>query len=568
MATLLLRPWVRFVPFAIAVVWGLTSLAIGFYADDYALLAFLERRVPLSPSAWDLYRFAPNDVALSAELRGLGVLPWWAAPGLGLHLFRPLSSLLLAFDHALFGRHAAGYHLHSILWYVALVAIVSMLHARLLTRPTARLATILYAASGAHFMPWAWISARHLTVSAVFACFGLFHHLRWREDGLRWAALVAPVSLLLGLLAGESGLGGIVFVVGYEIFARRRLAPALPACAVLAVYAALYVAVGAGARNGAGYVDPLGDPVGYALIAVERLPLLVGNALLALPAELFVYGLTAPLIVVGLLALIAFALAARRAWPLVEDADRRHLLWLSAAAACCLVPMLGGFPGSRQLILPNLAFSALFAALIRTGIVGHAVPRALAWALVVVHAVVSPLFGLFGVRALSTQAREIEGIAMHADLSGPKQRPLYVIASDPMVFLYVTGVLVLGERVGSCWATLSAAKGTHRIERTAPDTIRMEVEGSTFLLGPFETVYRSESLPFRVGESVEQCGARIRVLETRHGRPSQVEVRFDVPLDSDALRIVAWQNGRLARLRIPQAGVTRIPWSAGPMGGL
>jgi hypothetical protein len=568
MATLLLRPCVRFVPFAIAVVWGLTSLSIGFYADDYALLAFLERRVPLAPSAWDLYRFAPNDAAVSAELRALGVLPWWVAPGLSLHLFRPLSSVLFAFDHVLFGGQPAGYHLHSILWYVALVAIVSMLHARLLTRPTARLATILYAASGAHFMPWAWISARHLEVSAVFACFGLFQHLRWREDGVRWAALVAPVSLLLALLAGESGVGGIVFVVSYELLARRRLAPALPACAVLAVHAALYVAVGAGARNGAGYVDPLSDPIGYALIAAERLPLLVGNALLALPAELFVYGLTAPLIGAGLIGLLLFALAARRAWPLAEAADRRHLPWLIAGAACCLVPMVAGFPGSRQLILPNLAFCALFAALIRAGIAARAVPRALAWALVVLHGLFSPLFGLFGVHTLSTQARRIESIAASADLSGPKQRPLFVIASDPMVFLYVTGVLVLGERVGSCWATLSAAKGTHRIERTAPDTLRMEVEGSTFMLGAFETVYRSDKFPFRVGDSVEQCGARIRVLETRSGRPSQVEVRFDVPLDSDALRIVAWQSGRLARLRIPQTGATRIPWSAGPMGGL
>jgi len=71
-----------------------------------------------------------------------------------------------------------------------------------------------------------------------------------------------------------------------------------------------------------------------------------------------------------------------------------------------------------------------------------------------------------------------------------------------------------------------------------------------------------------VGDSVEQCGARFRVLETRHGRPSRVEVRFDVPLDSDALRILVWQSGKLGRLRIPAAGVARIPWSAGPMGGL
>ena len=50
--------------------------------------------------------------------------PYFAAPGLVLHFLRPLSSALMALDHALFGRRPLPYHVHTLLWYAALLAVV------------------------------------------------------------------------------------------------------------------------------------------------------------------------------------------------------------------------------------------------------------------------------------------------------------------------------------------------------------------------------------------------------------------------------------------------------------
>jgi hypothetical protein len=34
------------------------------------------------------------------------------------------------------------------------------------------------------------------------------------------------------------------------------------------------------------------------------------------------------------------------------------------------------------------------------------------------------------------------------------------------------------------------------------------------------------------------------------------------------VRIVAWRDDKLVRLRIPETGPLRVAWSQGPMGGL
>lgn len=564
--------WARLAPVVLALVFGVAAISIGFYADDYSLLAFVEQRVPHAPPAWDLYRFMANDPALASELRWRGILPWWVDLHVGLHLFRPITSLLFAGDHALFGRAPLGYHLHSLLWYLALVTIVGRLHEQLFSTPSARLATLLYTVSAAHAMPWGWISARHLSVAGTFAGLALLAHLAWRRDGSRFGAIAAPPLLLAALLAGESGIGGIAFVVAYELFGtkKRRVFGVLPALSVLATYLVLYGAAHAGARNGSGYIDPLGDPVAFALVAVRRLPLLIASALMGAPAELGVLGFERRLYVIALAGAALFAVAYGLVWRTVTSEDRRNLGWLLAGALASVVVALGGFPGARQLVLPNIAVSALVAVLSRAAFASvSAAGRIVGAVLIVVHGLFAPVAALVNVHVMSRMARQIEAIAAATDVSGPRDRPLFVIASDPMIFVYVHAIYSLDSPPpGSCWSVLSAAKGTHRIVRTAPDTLELEVEGTTFLRGPFETIYRSQKNPFHAGEVVDQCGARFRVLEMRDDRPARVEVQFDAPLDSPHIRILAWQDARLRRIRVPSETALEIPWSPGPMGTL
>ena len=76
----------------------------------------------------------PDPSELQRLIRG-GPAPWFTDPASKLHFLRPLSSLLLAADHALFGRHAAFWHAHSIAWYAALVLACAALYRRFISVP-------------------------------------------------------------------------------------------------------------------------------------------------------------------------------------------------------------------------------------------------------------------------------------------------------------------------------------------------------------------------------------------------------------------------------------------------
>jgi hypothetical protein len=148
------------------------------------------------------------------------------------------------------------------------------------------------------------------------------------------------------------------------------------------------------------------------------------------------------------------------------------------------------------------------------------------------------------------------------------RRVFVTSGSDPMATVYahftVTHDPTLPIR---CWSWLDGAKADARITRVAPDVIAIEPLGTTLLHGAFETLYRPDSEPLRVGDTIDQCGARIRVVAMREGRPSRIELTTDAPLDGSDVAFVAWRDGAMRRLPLPPVGESVvIPWSPGPSG--
>src|SRR5215831_5876 len=127
----------------------LPSLRAGFFADDYLQIAQLEGWSANPVSPLDLYSFVPRDRARRAELIDRGA-PYFAAPELKLRFLRPLSSALMALDHALFGRRPLPYHVHTLLWYAALLALVGALYRRAAPRSLAMLAFLIFCLDDAH----------------------------------------------------------------------------------------------------------------------------------------------------------------------------------------------------------------------------------------------------------------------------------------------------------------------------------------------------------------------------------------------------------------------------------
>src|SRR3989304_3208079 len=62
--------------------------------------------------------------------------------------------------------------------------------------------------------PAAWVANRNATIAAVFAIASILVYDRWRRDGWRPGMWLTPLFLGLGLLGGESAVGGGAYLLG------------------------------------------------------------------------------------------------------------------------------------------------------------------------------------------------------------------------------------------------------------------------------------------------------------------------------------------------------------------
>ncbi|MGO9833417.1 MAG: hypothetical protein ACLP1X_04310 [Polyangiaceae bacterium] len=579
-ATPTLMGWLRHrlaLPSVVAagVLLAMPSVANGFRLDDHAILLSLESREPVPTAWWDLYRFVPGTPDGNRALLVDGWTPWWSAPGLRLHLLRPLSSALLALDHAVFGHQAIAYHLHALLWFAALLVVVAALFRRLLPPETATLALAIYAFSDANAQIAGWISARHYAVAGVPALLGLLAHIKARTQDWRPGRWLAPLGMAIGLLASECALGVVALAIAYDLLGgppaslRRRWIRALPALALAGSYLVVYAAVGGGPRDSGEYVSPFETPGAFLGAAATRFPVLMADAILQVPAELTLAGLTGALAVVGVVASLGVLLLARACWGSAGEEERAAMRWSLPGSLAALLVCCGALPGSRLLAIPNVGFAIVLAVLFR-----HAFsPARFAWArrgfaglLVANHLVFAPLI-LVAVRPRANQmiGRAIEDVARAANAAAAGATRVFVLnGSDPMTTTYARLELAAeGHSTIRCWSWLDSAKADARVTRTGKSSLLIEPIGTSLLHGAFDRVYRAPSVAFHPGDVVEQCGARVRVIATEDGRPTRIEV--DGALGAPGAAVLVWQGGAMRRWIVPPVGETVvIPWSAGP----
>ncbi|MEY8016706.1 hypothetical protein [Mycobacterium servetii] len=549
------------------------TLWVGFYADDYSLIVEIEHKVPslAHRSPLDLYHFASDRTEVERQIRD-GPTPWFSDPGSTMHFFRPLTSLVFALDHSLWGYHAAGYHITSVLLYVGLVLCVGLFfHIALgVRRPgssavTATLATLLFAVDPHHVMPVDWISSRHFVVAAIPAVLGLAAHVRFVREGWGPGLWLGPIGVVAALLGSEAGVGAVVYWLAFDALGpappersspRSRLFSSMPIGAITAVYLGIYTFFGFGSRGGA-YFDPTKEPLGFLRAAAQRVPMLVGIALSgipeaaqAVPPVLF--------IVLGFgAALIAFALY-RLARPAVCDAEQAALRWLLPGAVFALV-LTAGPPSARLMLLPSIASALFVAILIYRGSQQLAAARpqstlsAGRWFLVGVHLVLAPVVFVVATTQLADDARGESDAFVGAEFDHSATHHVIVLAAPDMEAFYAgTVAQALQPQAVSGWHILSIADSDHRFTRTGVASFRLDVVGGAHGTNAWDSLRDAP----RVSRHVELTGAALTVRTVEGRLPTSLDVTVDVPLDSPSLAFVIWRNGRLVRFVPPPVGVS------------
>ena len=575
--------WVRFpkvivLSLALACAVSLPAARIGLFVDDYVHVGMLEKLVPFG-SPWGLFDFAPGNVEIFTPRITHGPFPWFTLPDLKVTFLRPLSSLLTAMDHAVFGRHFAWWHVHSTLWYLLYVLGWGLILRRTLPGVAGAVALLVFALDAVHSFPVSWLANRNALIATAPVLWGFYAHISWREDGYRPGLPLSLLGYTAGLLGGEAALGVFAYLAAYELFAAPgalsvRIRSLLPAAGMGAVYVLAYKILGYGAYGSGTYLDPLAEPLTYLASAPARVLALLSCQLVAFPVDLAVLmpWLNPVQILVGAVALALFAYLLRRAWPAFDPAQKRALSWMIPGSLLSLAPVVATFPSSRLLLAASLGASAVVSSILVywwNGRRGSGIPTRLlgivGWFLVVLHFVVAPVAWVGQSAMMAWAGERIEQVCMAAEMgeSNVSGRCYVVFAGpDPMTSIYTPMIRAVRQSAemtfANEWLVVSQAPFAHRVTRTHPNRVEIEVIGGSMLGTEFERLFRAVRFPLRAGETIALHRAKVTVLELGATGPSKVAVEFDCPLEDSSIWFMAWKEGHLRKTAPPGVGESII----------
>lgn len=586
------------VTLVIAVALYLPALSAGFLADDFLQIALFDgiagQRAP-----WALYSLFEADPVATAAHMQRGDLPWWTTADFRFVQLRPLSSLLLALDHALLPHRAWPHHLHSLAWLVAALLGARAVFRSALGGTMAALALLVFAIDESLAWPVAWLANRCTLVAAAFGLFALARLLRGPAPSKR-ATLVTTLLWTLAFAAGEYALCVLAYAVAYTLVGRtdawrRRVVELAPALLALLLFVGLYAAMGAGVSSATSYVDPLRHPGAMALAIVDRAPRILGEVMLALPADtdrllarhadtwvhhgllalgggpqtplLWAHGRAVTLVVVALVT--GGSLLGRH---YLSPAERRSVRWMLLGTVGAVLPLCAIMPATRALALAGLGPAAWVASVfVATGRALASRPtswgprlRAAALGLLTLglcwqHVVADAIWTRVELAGI-----EVTGDAYARYHDGPQLDPPRLEGKHVVVLCtpgLVTGIhgrwmMHLLHRVyPASWHVLVIGQRRLLVRRSDPHTLELSTLGQPLLDQPQETLFRNPPQALHTGDTAD---VGLFVAQITHERPplgpDAIQFRFDRPLDDPQL--VFLQTGADGLL----------PWTPPPVG--
>ncbi|HKP62251.1 MAG TPA: hypothetical protein VJV78_36210 [Polyangiales bacterium] len=537
-----------------------------FSLDDYAQLAMLEGRYPAPRSKLDLYTFSNGTRADVQAVVDYGFYPWFTHPQLRLSMLRPLASALSWLDLRLFGHAALAYHLHSALWWCALLGLLAAGFRGLFGARAALLALLLFTVDESHSVALGWISNRNALISLACTLAALHAYRRFREQAAPRAAFVACGLFCVALGAGEYALCLAAYAFAYEACEARGQFPSrLRGLALWAVPGLVYLAArslgGFGAYGSDMYLDPLRDLGFFLRHGLVRLPVLCGDIVWGLPSDWWTFGLsgwTQGLIALGLLppsvlapdtaralqagigavgGLLAVLLAIAAVRGADDEPTRRRAATLALGAGLSLLPLLAGFPTTRALLAPSIGYWLVLSLLItRLFRPGKQPFRARAAQLTA--AILGVLQLSYGASAAHGAARDlacdadlVREVALRAELT-EGQRVVLLNAGHPGIPIYL-GLIrsQYGRPAPASHWTLNPSFLPYWLTRSDARTLELEPIGGSLLTGLFERVFRTAEAGVRVGQEFSLPGLKLRVLAVSGGGISRLRAEFDRPLE-------------------------------------
>ena len=524
------------------------SLRIGLIADDY-LHAIVLRRLPVpmpQRGPFDLFRFANGDPIMGRAMMDRGQLAWTADTSGRFSFFRPLSAATHVLDYALWPNAPWLMHAQNVAWYALAILAAAGFYRRFLGGTwIAGLALLLFAVDHAHAPTVGWIAARNSLIALTIGLPVLTLHDRWRSDGWKPGAWLAPGLLGVALLAGESALAILAYVAAHALHLQRgtwraKLLALAPYAPVLLVWRVVYGLLGNGVSGSGMYLDPARSPFAYLSALPQRLPALLLGQFAFPPADAaIIYEYVGPSVARWALAFAVVVLGLLAAAMVPLWRQDRVARFFTSGLVLAVFPVCAAFPSNRLLLFVGVGASGLIAQrLALPGKLGAGLASAF---LALVHIVLSPLMMIGG--SASAYYEYSSTLAEGTIPKSPELAQKTVVLVDPPNDSFAVCIplmrLARGEPVPLHLRVLASVGARVTVRREDLKTLRVRPERG-FLEHEAE---RMLSDPSRLvpGTVVELSGMTVTVTDsTPDQRPAEALFRFDVPLEDPSLMWLRW----------------------------
>lgn len=570
------HPYLPLILAILSMALAVPCLWTGLVTDDYLIKVSVLHPPALAgmfgPAFTSMFTFTDGNPDRTRQLVDRGMFPWWTLDEMRLTFWRPLTALTHWIDFTLWPELAWLMHLHSLFWLGAVVIAVTLLYRRIMgPGPVAGLAALLYAIDDAHAMPVVWITNRNGLLAVFFGVVTILLHDRWRRDGYRPAAILAPVCLGLGVLSNEGAISACGYLFAYAVFIERgrwsvRALTLAPYAIVVTAWRIYYQLEGFGAWGSARYIDPVASPLHFLRALIVREPVLLLGQWALPPSDVFRFLTPGAQLVMSIGAMAFLGGVLIVLIPLLRrDATARF--WC-LGMVLALVPSCATVPMDRMLLFSGLGAMGLLAQFINNmhtdrlsvtlPFFSRTIRRPLAALFVVVHLIFAPVLLPARIYYYGTLGDTFNEIVESAQLDDKVADQTVIVVNVPN-YPFITYLPIIralkGQPVPGRTRSLAPSHVVPmRLTRLDERTLVMRPEG-----GFSWSLFRDDDHPFALGETVELTGMSVEVTNlTDEGRPSEVAYEFLVPLEDRSLVWLELRGREFVPFTLPAVGESYI----------
>lgn len=481
--------------------------------------------------------------------------PWWTDPRWHASFLRPLTVWTHQIDHMLWPDSPWAMHVVSLAWYAGLVLLTGAALRELGgPRWAIGLALWMFACNDAHAPTVAWIAARGTILAAALGTLALLLHIRSRRrDRTPFAAWLC---FLLALSSSEVAVAELGYLVSYTLFVelgpRRRWWSVAPYLAIAIGWLVLRAQLGAGTAGTGLYVEPWSDPLRFATLVGPRAALLVTSVLgipLVLDPLAFVPGAQLAAGVLGLCALVALGFLLR---PVLEDDAIARFFALATVLSA--IPLATTVPQDRHTLLPSLAAFGLVSRVVLAlseDRVRSRLLRFVAWAWIVVHAILGPL--LMPLRAWTPAVlRQITEAAARALPDDSGQTVVLFAAPSDLNIMYTRALRMHeGRAHPDRFHTLYTGPFPAKVVRTGPRTLELHTAG--WFATPMSQLFRESAMSPGTTVATSDFEAQVMAADAA-GHPTVVRFAFPCVLEDCGIQWLSWAGDRAVPSPAPREG--------------